>query len=230
MNNNEQNAEAVILKELDFIASLRAFAVRPESDWSFYVEQALKNHRQEKPTGEQVANTLEMNRGALLMEWYRHAKAVNPTGPDDDLAPAVAAVRMKNHCSEQGAEFIAEKCAEAVWKNDVRFFARLTKFMKAPLCDHPNFLVWDAIVEYINKYRSGLAQDSDLEIFNIPRTAQLRAFINEKDVAPRYQSLVSKCPKGWERIWKESGADMIIAKSKSADSPKYPYSNSVSKL
>lgn len=158
---------------------------------------------------------------------FRLARAVQPTGKTlDPLAATIGAIRLNDKdCSAAAAQYLGEKVVEAFETNDKATLSRIQKLSAVKLRNHRNYQIWIAIDEILKNQANKIVSSSphaenqngahniNTADYPMPTTSEIKRFVSTRsgdiafDKLPKPEDL-----KGWTRLWKDSGASLIIPK------------------
>ncbi len=159
-------------------------------------------------------------------------RAVQPTGELNDLAPVIGAIRLDDRASAESKAYLAARVAHAVSEANSTVLKRLARLVDEPLGTHPNYMIWNAIREMLQKrcyqpstqasamfeshfdLRPDFNSRGDFRTTFFPDSKEVRAYVNLPKNSGRFLALQQKSDSQWTTLWQQSGAGHIVRKGK----------------
>jgi hypothetical protein len=204
-----QNGQIIRLREV-----MKLVACLPEEQW---LEAAIDVLRNSPELGIPVtdADTLvdffSMN---MRIQHVRLGRAVQPLGRLHVLAPIIGAIRLNARGGTIALNFLVNRMMAAIHAADGKTLRVIAKFTEEPLGTHRNCLIWDAITELTRQkevYKTVRIAGSQnwMQFPTYPNTKEVRAYVVQQQIQNRFTNLPVH-DKDWTRLWKESGAKLLI--------------------
>lgn len=218
-----------------FASEIRTVACLPEANWSDAYESICADFEAD---GIEIPGKAAEQIFASYQDWYRAknmllGRAVQPTGPLHELAPAVGAVRLADECSDRAKTYLSERMILAIEKSEPSTIDTILKFCREKLGEHRNYRVWVAINALtfegdVNKRRNDTRERFQRSVDSMPSNPNRRELIelyitailpDSKTVRKYVTENKEGFPgmplddRGWTRVWHESGAGLLIEKA-----------------
>lgn len=133
------------------IERLKEISCFPEPSWPTRSIPVLRDHLGRNPTRSETLEKLELYRMTMLIQQIRLGRAVQPEGPLHALAPIIGSIRLKVDASANAAEYLHCCMMKALETEDHEPIKLIAQFGTAPLGNHPNCRIWDAIFDLMDE-------------------------------------------------------------------------------
>ena len=218
-NISELASEELILRELSFIKRLKGISCLPEIEWQTASLPILREHLGRIPSPQEAAEILEFYRGEMTAHSMRLTRAVQPVGTPYLLSPIIGSIRLNDAGVDHAVQFLVNHMISAVRQSRSHVFRQLEELSSYPLGRHRNYLIWKAIDEMMSNKAEGVGDPygkDQLTIAFLPFSDHVKRYVEIRATRDRKSPYANlpKDGKAWTRLWEDSGAGMIIQKSK----------------